>query len=65
MSATRQQLRDIIDIVDSKELNVLYQLLIKFIPESPPLPDEAIAIAEAKEEISRGETVAHDEINWN
>ena len=31
MTATRQQLRDIIDIVDSNELNVLYQVLIKFI----------------------------------
>ena len=65
MIATRQQLRDIIDVVDSKELNVLYQVLIKFIPESEPLPDEVEAIRLGRDEINRGEIVNHDEIDWN
>ena len=34
MVATRQQLRDIIDVVDSEELNVLYPVLIKIIPDA-------------------------------
>jgi len=65
MTATRQQLRDIIEIVDSNELSVLYQILIKFIPEAVPMPDEIEAIRLGREEISRGETVSHDEIDWN
>ena len=65
MTATRQQLRDIIDIVDSEELGVLYQLLIKFIPESVPLPDEIEAIRLGRDEIRRGEPVSHDEIDWS
>jgi len=65
MTATRQQLRDIIDVVDSDELGVLYQLLIKFIPESVPMPDEIEAIRLGRGEISRGETVSHDEIDWS
>ena len=64
MNATRQQLRDIIDIVDSKELGVLYQVLIKFIPEDAPMSDEIEAIRFGREEIRRGETVNHDEIDW-
>jgi len=65
MTATRQQLRDIIDVVDSNELNVLYQVLIKFIPETVPMPDEAEAIRLGRDEIRRGETVSHDAIDWN
>lgn len=65
MTATRQQLRDIIDVVDSAELSVLYQVLIKFIPETVPMPDEIEAIHIGRDEIRRGETVSHDEINWS
>jgi len=65
MTATRQQLRDIIDVVDSKELSVLYQVLIKFIPETTPMPDEIEAIRLGRDEIRRGETVSYDEIDWN
>ena len=65
MVATRQQLRDIIDVVDSKELNVLYQVLIKFIPEAQPLPDEVEAIRLGRDEIRRGEIVSHDDIDWS
>ena len=65
MTATRQQLRDIIDVVDSNELGVLYQVLIKFIPESVPLPDEIEAIRLGRDEIRRGETISHDEIDWS
>jgi len=65
MTATRQQLHDIIDVVDSNELGVLYQVLIKFIPESAPMPDEIEAIRLGRDEIRRGETVSHDEIDWS
>ncbi|MCL2168512.1 MAG: hypothetical protein FWB74_00640 [Defluviitaleaceae bacterium] len=65
VTATRQQLRDIIDVVDSKELGVLYQVLIKFIPEVAPMPDEIEAIRLGREEIRRKETVSHDEIDWS
>jgi len=65
MTATRQQLRDIIDVVDSNELGVLYQVLIKFIPESVPMPDEIEAIRLGRDEIRHGETISHDEIDWS
>ena len=64
MTATRQQLRDIIDVVDSNELGILYQVLIKFIPEAKPMPDEIEAIRLGRNEIISGETVSHDDIDW-
>jgi len=65
MTATRQQLRDIIDVVDSNELDVLYHVLIKFIPEITPMPGEIEAIRLGRNEIRQGETVSHDEIDWS
>ena len=65
MVASRKQLHDIIDIVDAKELNVLYQVLMKFIPEDEPLPDEVEAIRQGREDIRRGDTVSHDDIDWS
>ena len=65
MTATRQQLRNIIDIVDAKELSVLYQILIKFIPEVIPMQDEVEAIHLGRQEIRRGEIIIHDDIDWS
>ena len=65
MVASREQLHDILDVVDSNELGVLYQVLVKFIPEDYPMPDEIEAILRGREEIANGEIVSHDDINWN
>jgi len=39
--------------------------VFKFIPETMPLPDEIEAIRLGREEIKRGETVGHDDIDWS
>ena len=65
MNATRQQLHSLIDAVDSKELDILYQVLVKFIPIDEPSIDEIEAIRLGRDEILRGETVNHADINWD
>lgn len=65
VNTSRQQLHYIINMVDSKELDVLYRVLVKFIPEDEPLPDEIKAIRIGREEILRGEIVSHDDIDWS
>jgi len=65
MNVNRQQLHELIDIVDSKELNIVYHLLTKFIPEDLPTPEEIVAIKKGREEIARGEFVRHEDINWD
>jgi len=65
MNVSRQQLHNIIDVVDLGALDVLYQVLIKFMPEDEPTPDEIEAIRMGREEIKRGETVRHDDIDWD
>jgi len=65
MVAIRKQLHDIIDVVDSSELDVLYQVLVKFIPEDEPMLDEVEAIRLGREEIKRGESVSFDDVDWS
>lgn len=65
MIASRKQLHDIIDAVDSEKLGNLYQVLVKFMPEDEPMPDEVEAIRKGREEILRGDVVGHDEIDWD
>jgi hypothetical protein len=65
MSATRQQLHTLVDRVDEIGLDTLYNVMIRFIPEDDPLPDEIASHADAVEEYKRGETIPHDAINWD
>ena len=41
------------------------EVLIKFIPESAPAPDEIEAIGLGRDEIGRNEIVRHNEIDWS
>ncbi|MCL2811311.1 MAG: hypothetical protein FWD25_05405 [Clostridia bacterium] len=65
MNATRQQLHTLVDIVDEVGLDTLYNVMIRFIPEDDPLPDEIAAHAAAMDEFRRGETVSDADINWD
>ena len=47
---TRNELHDLIDIVDNNELNLIYSLLLKFVPEVVPEADEVNSIETAKRE---------------
>jgi hypothetical protein len=63
--ATRQNLHTLVDMVDDVGLETLYNVMIRFIPEDEPMPDEIESHAIAVKEYKNGETVSHDEINWN
>lgn len=65
MNATRYDLHQLIDIVDNSEIELIYRLLMKFIPEDSPLPDEVEAIRAGMEEKARGEYINSNDINWD
>jgi len=64
MNVNRKQLHDLIDVVDDSEINVIYHLLTKFIPEDTPTTEEINAIQIGRESIARGEVTRHDDIDW-
>lgn len=44
---------------------VLYKVIIKFIPEAVPEPDEIEAILEGRKDRAKNGTVPHEAINWD
>ncbi|MDR1001478.1 MAG: hypothetical protein LBL96_11900 [Clostridiales bacterium] len=57
MAVSRQHLHALVDIVEESGLATLYNVMIRFIPEDDATPDEIDAIAQARAEYKRGETV--------
>lgn len=64
MKVSRKQIDCLIDNVEPSDYDLLFQLLMKFIPEVDPLPDEVEAIKIAKEQIANGEVYDGSAINW-
>ena len=64
MKITRQQLHLLVDSVEEKGLETLFNVMIRFIPEDLPLPDELESHAIAAEQYRRGDYVRHEDIDW-
>ena len=60
---SKEMLKGLIELVPDEDIETIYKVVIKFIPEVEPLPDEIEAIAEAKED--KSPTIPHDAINWD
>lgn len=59
---SRETIKGLVDMIPEKDIDTIYKVMIKFIPESEPEVDEKEAIAEAKADMSP--TVPHESINW-
>ncbi|HBN10943.1 MAG TPA: hypothetical protein DIW26_09090 [Ruminococcus sp.] len=61
--STREMICDLINYkVPATDLELLYQLILKFIPADTATPDELEALAETAKET---EFISHDSINWD
>lgn len=59
---SRELIKGLIDLIPDEDIETVYKVIIKFIPEVKPDEDEIKAILEAKADKHR--TISHDEINW-
>ena len=64
MSATRHHLHTLVDVVDEIDLDTLCRVMVRFIPEDDPMPDEVEAITRAAEARRRGDMMTMSEIDW-
>lgn len=60
---SKEMVKSLIDLVPDADIETIYRVVVKFIPEDKPEPDELEAIAEAKTDTSP--TVPHDAVNWD
>lgn len=65
MSPIRNQLVEMIDCLPEQEQVIVFEIVKRFVPDDVATADDLQAIKEAREEYVRGETVSHNNINWN
>lgn len=58
-------LKGLIELVPDEDIETIYNVIVKFIPEDAPLPDEVEAIARANMSISKNGTISHEAIKWD
>ena len=57
-------LHSLIDLLNDADAETIYRVLIKFVPEDEPLPDEVLAIRQGEADIAGGNISDFDSINW-
>lgn len=62
---SKEMLKNLIELVPEEDVELLYRVIIKFIPEAVPEPDEIEAILEGREDRAKNGTIPHDAINWD
>lgn len=57
-------LHNLIDLLSDTDTETIYNVLIKFIPTSEPLPDEVEAIKQAESDIKNGDVEDLASVAW-
>ena len=62
---SKEILKSLIDMIDENDVDTIFRVLIRFVPEVDALPDEIKAIEAANRSIAAEGTISHAEIDWN
>jgi len=62
---SKEMLKNLIELVPESDIETLYRVIMKFIPEVEPEQGELQAIFEGREDRKKNGTIPHDAINWN
>lgn len=62
---SKEMLKNLIELVPEEDVEVLYKVIIKFIPETIPEPGEIEAILDGRIDREKNGTVSHNAINWD
>lgn len=62
---SKEMLKGLIELIPDEDIETLYRVIIKFIPEVKPEPDEIAAIIDGREDRAKNGTIPHEAINWD
>ena len=65
MTINKEALYNLLDNVESQDYEIVFQLLLRFVPVVEPYQDEIEAIKQARESIALHGTVRHEDIVWD
>ncbi len=57
-------LHNLIDMLNETDIDTIYNVLVKFIPEAQASEDEAEAIAQAETDIKNGDVFDLSAVSW-
>ena len=60
---SRDILKSLIDMIDENDVETIFKVLVRFVPEDEPRFDEIQAIAEAKQDHTP--MIPHNAVNWD
>ena len=61
----KEILKSLIDLIGDNDTETIFRVLIRFVPEDVPLPDEIEAITRVNQSLNTYETVSHEDVNWD
>ena len=59
---SREMIKEMIDHVPESQIEAIYNMVVRLIPEEKPYDDEVKALVEAAE---NSETIAHSDVDWS
>ena len=59
---SRETLKNLIELVPESEIDILYHVIVKFIPEADPEPEEIDAILDGRKDRAENGTVSHRQV---
>ena len=62
---SKETLKNLIELVPENDIDVLYRVIVKFIPEKKPEPDEIEALLEGRKDRAENGTIPHEIIDWD
>jgi len=65
MSRTAQNVAQLYEQLSEREQSIIAELIYRLLPDDIATPDDLIAIAESQTDYERGETISHNDINWD
>ena len=60
----KEFLKDLIELVQDEDVDLLHKIILNFIPEVPPELDEIEAIEKAKMDREQNGTIPHEMVDW-
>jgi hypothetical protein len=64
VSPIRSQIVNLIDYLPEQEIQLIFEIVKRFVPDDVATLEDLADIKTANEEFARGDFVRHNEINW-
>ena len=62
---TKEMLKNLIELVPEKDIDTLYRVIVKFVPEVIPEPEELEVIRTGRKDREMNGKIPHEAIDWD